>query len=201
MPYFEGRIAATVKYVCLCACGMAVFWVNGATAQTRKSHAQGTHVHTRAAATASPAIIDGSVHPEPISDQEAITVFWISIMEPPTAGDPERARFSAKIGKMNLDDNDKASVWGAAQGFHEQFTPYLAQAQQLATAASSPGTPASSLADVTQKRIAVAMAIDRLAMTAHNDVLASLSTKGAAGLKAQIADVKAHMKIVPPPKM
>jgi hypothetical protein len=162
------------------------------------------HIHTiQAAAGVSvepPGVIDGSVHPELISDQEAITMFWIAVMEPASAAALEKGRFAAKTGGMGLSGPDAALVWSAAVNFNTQFAPYLAQAQQLASAAGDP-TQASSLPSITQQRIAVAGAIDLLATATHNGLIAGLSPRGAAALKAQLLDVKKHMKIVPPPKM
>jgi hypothetical protein len=39
-----------------------------------------------ATTTSTAGVIDGAVNPGLISDQEAITMFWISIMEQPTSG-------------------------------------------------------------------------------------------------------------------
>ena len=47
-------------------------------------------VKTNSATSSAQAVAHGSVHSELISDQEAITVFGISIMEPPTAGEAEK---------------------------------------------------------------------------------------------------------------
>ena len=182
----------------------AIFAIMGGLA----TQAQSGHIHTQTTQTAPgasiapPGVIDGSVHPELISDQEAITMFWIAVMEQPTAGAPEKGRFSAKTGGMNLSGADAALIWSAAVSFNAQFAPYLAQAQQFASTAGNPSTPPSSLASITQQRVAVAAAINQLAMTTHNGLLlAGLSPKGAAALNVQILDVKKHMKIIPPPKM
>ena len=169
--------------------------------------AQSGHVHTQTiqttpgASIAPSGVIDGSVHSELISDQEAITMFWIAVMEPTSAAAPVKGRFAAKTGGMGLSSPDAALIWSAAVTFNAQFAPYLAQAQQFASAAGNTSTPSSSLASITQQRIAVAAAIDQLAIATHNGLLAGLSPEGAAALKAQIQDVKKHMKIVPPPKM
>jgi hypothetical protein len=53
--------------------------------------AQNGHVHNNgqraeATTTSTAGVIDGAVNPGLISDQEAITMFWISIMEQPTSG-------------------------------------------------------------------------------------------------------------------
>lgn len=85
--------------------------------------------------------------------------------------------------------------------FNNRFAPYQAQAQQLAAAATSSGATPASLPSIKQQRIAVAAMIDQLALATHNGLLSSLSPKGADALTTQIADVKKHMKIIPPPKM
>lgn len=166
-----------------------------ASAQNGHSHSGSQPMTANGSSAAG--VIDGAVNPELISDQEAITVFWISIMEQPTAGAMEKNRFTAKTLGMHLTAADAALLWNSAVVFNNQFTPYLAQAQQLATAVTTPGS-ASSIA---QQRAATAAAIDRLAMTTYNGLLSGLSPAGAAALSAKIADVKTHMKIIPPPKM
>jgi hypothetical protein len=136
-----------------------------------------------------------------ISDQEAITVFWMSLMEPAGAGDDAKARFAAKTRKINLEPSDNALLWTAAQRFYSQFMPYRQQAQQLADTASGkrPSTEAPAL--IAQQRASVAAAIDALALSTQTGLLASLSPHAAAALKAHMADVKAHMKVIPPPRM
>ena len=54
------------------------------------ARAQHVHIQTNSATSSAQAVVHGSAHPELISDQEAITVFGISIMEPPTAGEAEK---------------------------------------------------------------------------------------------------------------
>ena len=54
------------------------------------ARAQHVHIQTSSAASSAQAVVHGSAHPEFISEQEAITVFGISIMEPPTAGEAEK---------------------------------------------------------------------------------------------------------------
>jgi len=169
----------------------------GPAANAQNGHLHGGGQPMGANGSSAAGVIDGAVNPELISDQEAITVFWISIMEQPTAGAMEKNRFIAKTLGMHLSAADAALLWSSAVVFNNQFTPYLAQAQQLATAAT---TPASASA-IAQQLAAIAAAIDRLAMTTYNGLLAGLSPAGAAALAAKIAEVKTHMKIIPPPKM
>lgn len=181
----------------LAVSAMSGIAVSGQAVQSHSAHA--SPITTTANAT-----IDGSVHPELISDEEAITVFWISVMEPPSAGALEKSRFAAKTSSMDLEADDSLILWNMAQSFYTQFQPYLTQAQQLAAAAVAPitaATAATSAADLKQQRGAVAASIDQLAMDTYDNVLASLSPKAAANLRSRIQDVKKHMRIIPPPTM
>ena len=162
--------------------------------------AQIQHVHN-ARPGAQPHVIEASVNPELISDQEAITVFWISVMEAPTAGSSEKARFTAKIGGMNLSQPDAALAWAAAASFYSQFIPLRTQAQQLAASAGSAAAGSPALASIAQQRAAVAASIDRLALTTHTNLLLIASPEGAASFRNNLAVVKSHMKIVGPPPM
>jgi hypothetical protein len=174
-------------------------WLNSAAAQTPSGHAG--HVHTKAATSSSAVAIDGAVHPELISDQEAMTVFWISIMEAPSAGEVEKNRFAAKTATLNLNPDDKALLWAAAQDFYAKFMPYREQAQQYADAAVGKRASTDPPLVIAQHRASVATAIDQLASNTHTGLLAKLSPTAAASFKTALADVKAHMKIIPPPKM
>jgi hypothetical protein len=158
------------------------------------------HVHHSATPT-SRVSIDGAVHPELISDQEAITIFFLTIMEPPTAGEIEKARFSAKTGRMHLVEQDAALLWAAAQRFHEQFQPHKERADRLARAAGDHGKSSDDRTAAQLQRISVVRNIDDLALTTYTDVLARLSPAGAESLKAHIAYVKTKMQIIPGPKM
>ena len=61
------------------------------------------HIHAAGSGpVAAAGVIDGRLHPELISDQEGITVFWISIMEPPDSDEMARNRFHAKIHKISM---------------------------------------------------------------------------------------------------
>jgi hypothetical protein len=165
-----------------------------------QSHAG--HVHAAGRGPVAPAgVVDGSVHPELISDQAALTVFWISLMEPPAAGAIERARFAAKTQALPLSEAEKSVLWSAAQDFYTRFIPYREQAQRLADAAAGKQATADSPAAVLQQRLGVAAAIDRLAAEAQQSVLAKLGARSAEALQAHLTEVKRHMKIVPPPAM
>jgi hypothetical protein len=161
------------------------------------------HAHARSSTHSAPvaAVIDGAIHPELIPDEAAITVFWISVMEPPDSDPMARNRFDAKIQKMNLPAADAEILWGAAQQFHVAFLPQWDHARQLAEASVARGVSAANLKALGQQRADVAASIDRLASTAHSGILARLSPKGAKAFRENLLDVKMHMKIVPPPKM
>jgi hypothetical protein len=172
--------------------------VNGAAAQS-VNHSD--HVHSQGIAASTSAMIDGAVHPELITDQEAITVFWISIMEPPEANEIAKNRFAAKTGKINLSPSDSAILWAAAQAFYRDFMPYRERAQQLAEAAVGKRASADTPYSIAQQRATVAINIDQLALATHQSLLTRLSPAAGAAFKTNLADVKAHMKIVPPPHM
>jgi hypothetical protein len=178
---------------------VAVFFAI-AVALFAQSHAN--HMHSSASGvTAPPGVIDGSLHPELIPDEAAITVFWISIMEPPNSDPLARDRFDAKIHKMDLPATDAEILWAAAQQFQSAFEPYRDQARQLAEASVAKAVPAATLKALAQQRADVAASIDRLASTNHAGILGRLSPKGAVAFRENLMDVKLHMKIVPPPKM
>lgn len=180
---------------------LSLAWPGTLAAQTAGTAGHSGHVHTQAALAAPAGMIDGALHPELISDQEAITVLWISLMEPSGAGADAQARFAAKTRKINLPPADSAILWAAAQNFYSQFMPLRQQAQQLADAAAGKRPTADLPSAIAQQRGDVAAAIDRLALTTQSAALASLSPRAAAALKAHLADFKAHMKIIPPPQM
>ena len=174
---------------------------NSATAQNISPSNHSAHIHTNGTAVSTTPVIDGSVHPELITDQEAITVFWISIMEPSGADQTAQNRFAAKTGKMKLSASDRALLWAAAQDFYRDFMPYRDRAQQLADASVGLRASTDKPTAVAQQRATVAASIDQLATSAHQGMLTKLSPSAAAAFKANLADVKAHMKIVPPPHM
>jgi hypothetical protein len=170
-----------------------------AVAQNPNSHT--AHVRPKGPAVATVTLIDGSVHPELITDQEAITVFWISLMEPPGADEAARNRFAAKISKIKLDPSESALVWTAAQKFYRDFMPLRDRAQALADSAVAHQASTANSYVVAQQRAAVANSVDQLALNFHTSLLVKLSPSAVASFRANLADVKAHMKIVPPPSM
>ena len=94
----------------------------GLAASTQSGHVHTQTIQTTPGASIAPSgVIDGSVHSELISDQEAITMFWIAVMEPTSAAAPVKGRFAAKTGGMGLSSPDAALIWSAAVTFNAQF--------------------------------------------------------------------------------
>ena len=145
--------------------------------------------------------LSGKDHPELISDQEAITIFFITIMAPATAGAPERNRFSAMTGRMQLSEADSSMLWKAAQTFHSRFQPYRTEADTLAKTVGDTKRIDTERMDAQRRRIGVVANIDALAQSSYAEAVAHLSPVGAAKLHDHIQYVKTKMKIVPSPKM
>ena len=145
--------------------------------------------------------LSGKDHPELISDQEAITIFFITIMAPSTAGAPEKNRFSAMTGRMQLSEADSSLLWKAAQTFHSQFQPYRTEADTLAKTVGDTKRLDTERMDAQQRRIGVVANIDVLAQSTYAEAATHLSPVGAAKLHEHIEYVKTKMKIVPSPKM
>jgi hypothetical protein len=140
--------------------------------------------------------VDGALHPELISDQEAITVFFVSTATPHNATPQDLRRLDARIRRMGLNESDRAMTIRYIQEFYDNFMPYKNSAATLAAQIHASPDPV-----LTQRRTAVVLSVEALTARTFGSLAASLSPDGALRLRNHIAYLKTRMKIVAAPPM
>jgi hypothetical protein len=140
-------------------------------------------------------------HPELISDQEAITIFLITIMEPAGVCVDGRHRFDAQTHRMRLLTADSEVLWSAAHTFSTRFEPYRHESDALAKTIADPNQPADHEFAAQRRRIEAVANIGAVAQSVFADASTRMSPSGAAKLQDHLQFVKTKMKVIPSPKM
>lgn len=140
--------------------------------------------------------IDGAIHPERNSDQEAITLFYVSTSLPTLSTPTDLRRVHSQLGRMGLNELDRAAALRSINTFHDSFLPYKVSAASMADRLRMKPD-----AEVARQRVMLIRSVDVLALRSYQALSAQLSTEGATKLREHVAYLKTKMKVVAAPTM
>lgn len=147
-------------------------------------HAQSgsqTHVHPQ------PAVIDGAVNPELISDITAYRLYFLAVSSSSNPTDAEVRRQSAQISNLGIQDEDRKVMISILQNFRTQFSDWVVSFNERAKAAWDEKEPFAPETYLAQR--------DQIVQSAHDALQASLSHEGWSRLDGVVKSEKKRMKI------
>jgi len=131
-------------------------------------------------------IIDGSVHPELISDIDAYRLYFVMVSQSPEPSDVQAKRQSAQVGKVGLAAPDALAFKSSLAAFHSQYAQLIREYNEAATAAWANG----ERSDPTLFKLRR----DRLVQSVRESLKASLSEDGWKRLDQFVQGEKRRMK-------
>jgi hypothetical protein len=157
---------------------ISVFFVVG---QALPQQAQTTHQHPQ------PAIIDGSAHPELISDLTAYRLWLVSVSRGPSPTALEATHQQAQIDKVGVRDADRKTLISTLTTFNIQYQNLIKSFNTEAKAAWATGESPDTAAFLLQR--------DQIVQSTIDELKTHLGGSGWANLTAHVNREKAHMRI------
>jgi len=143
----------------------------------------GTHIHV-----ANPAnIIDGSVHPELIQDQEAFRLFFLAAATRANPTTDEKERQRAVLTPVRLTDEELATSSAVLANYKQQYEAAVQKYNDAVAAARSPEQPPDGQQLVT--------GLDALAMAAKATLESSMSAESNLRLYSYVQSEKSKMRV------
>ena len=174
--------------------GLAVAVMSCLLPWVQATQQQTGHYEHNATSTVSPTI-DGAIHPELISDEEAAKVLLISLMAPANATARQQAEQAAKLKPIALSAQNEHIIVTILAQFSQSFTSLMSEAHDaIQSTALSSEVKSQTVRDRITKG-------DHLCTITWAQILASLNPDDRVKLQRYLGDVKRHMKIIPPPVM
>ncbi len=141
-------------------------------------------------------LIDGFKNPELIPDRVVLRSLYQSIAIPRHPTPEQEETFRTRIERLDLSEADFERMKDAMIRFHEQLTAQRKRLEEKRRLASSNPSAASISFQLNEHA-----RIGALALTAHGDLLRSLSPDGRAKLRNFVTESKKRVKIYPSPDM
>jgi len=134
-------------------------------------------------------VIDGAVHPELIPDSVAYRLYFVTVSEMPTPTDEQKARQSAHLAKIGLQDADLHTVIFVLEDFKVQYTNLVARYNESADTAQKSGEKPDIHGFLLQR--------DGLVQATRERMKSLLTPDGFSRLEAHVQAEKQKMKISP----
>ncbi len=141
------------------------------------------HQHSQVAVTT----LDGSAHPELISDSTAYRLYLVTVSEEPNATAEARARQNSHLGMIGLQDGDRQQLVTILADFKSQYLALIDRFNQSATAALAQGMQPDQKTFLQQR--------DDLVQSTRDAIKRALTADGVARFDAHVQGERKRMKI------
>jgi hypothetical protein len=151
---------------------------------------------TRASPMLVAPVIDGGKTPERIPDDVALRTLLATIALPAAPSVKEQERVDKKLAHMGFNTEDLQILRDELRLYHTLSSEQKVRVARIRGMAGGSLSPTMWSALVQEDQ-----ALSRLAVGTHDRLRSSLSPAGALRLQEHVTQIKANIKITPPPKM